>query len=149
MITVPTLPTDNLYKFLALAGLVIVVLSDVLQNARMSAINEKLDALRVEAAGTDAESKSIDADLARGSALTSHERELLWQRRREHTLHLAESGARLAIVDRLITEQHDIQVWSDVASAIGAVLMILGFGLWYHKVQVYQDRLLRAQAKDT
>jgi hypothetical protein len=116
MVSIPNLPTDNLYKFLALAGLTILVLSVVLPAIRSKAIYDQLDQTQLDLAAVEGESQNIDADLKRMD-LSASEREQLWQRRREHAIHLATNGARIAAVQRLSRTLNRFQ-WEELLGGL-------------------------------
>jgi hypothetical protein len=146
MLNVPNLPTDSLCKFVALSGLTLVVLSTVLPRLWMGAIWDKFDQLRIDMAVADAEGRNLDTDLRRVS-LSAHAQELLWQRQRERVVHVATNSGRAATLQRLTNDLSSTELYEVVGGLGGILLLVTGFALWYSRVQVHQDQVLRSQAQ--
>jgi len=70
---VPTLPTDNLYKFMALSGLAIVIFSFVFPMIRMSEIKLKLVEVETQTELLEIETKDYEF---RFNELKSHKQEM-------------------------------------------------------------------------
>ena len=119
----PTLPTDNLYKFIALFGIVIILFSFYLpfQSAKKSQ-----ELLRE----VDSVSKVINL------------------MPKEERVKAYETTFKKLEELKLILEQ-DKSFYMGVlvvGVAIGTTLTIVGFSMWYKKVQKYQDMILENQA---
>src|SRR2546426_11210194 len=124
MLTVPNLPTDNLYKFVALSGLTLVILSVAVWVARGNALSDKLDQLWVEQAAIGEEIKSLEADVDRGGRKPSpslKEAEAVHQRTQELAVRVATSTARATIALRLAREQTALTWWTTAGMIAGAV----------------------------
>lgn len=137
MITLPAPPTDNLYKFVALFGLLIALgsggaafkLSVERENANRNAEARALTALR-------------EADrLSRSSAAGD----------REHAAAIADSVRRLAdsveaAADRLDERPSFVMPALLVAMVVGSAISAVGFVFWYQRFQRYQDQSIRRGA---
>lgn len=72
----PNLPTFNLYKFVALAGLALTVLSVALPTVQRNAVAEKIDQLRVDTAVMEAEQQNVLKDIELAKRLADAGREM-------------------------------------------------------------------------
>ena len=137
MITVPAPPTDNLYKFLALFGLAIVIAAggmagklqldheDVERNTEARALASPLEADRLTRS-------SNPADRARGVALA------------DTVTKLADSVQ--AVADRLKAKPSKTLPTLICIALAGVAVSTVGFILWYCRFQRYQDRIVERQA---
>jgi hypothetical protein len=151
-------PTDNLYKFLSIFGLVLIVTSGI-------ALSESIDkgALIFDEELRQIESKStadfnfkqaLDAKLALvtktkdfGSAEFSKELTAIEEDidRKRNTL----SELHSQIYKRSVAKIK-LDILETIASAgllVGILLSGVGFVLWYIRVQVFQDAKLRREAE--
>jgi hypothetical protein len=175
MMTIPSLPTDNLYKFIALSGLVLMLFSatypvhqvfelrerkaqtdeevEVLR-IEVTALMEKVARLEKEVDAFDKETKEAretdrDKDLVKSRAAEFRARSA---EIRQANLELEMRSARLAVKHRLL---------SDIATNVLIVIVVLGvfgtaglfmaswgFRAWYFRVQRLQDLLLNKQLTD-
>src|SRR6266446_6205472 len=111
MVAIPNLPTDNLYKFVALAGLSIVVLSVVLATAQHNATGDKIDQSNIDVAVLTVEAKRLKEELELAVAQPrpwAHDQRLLRQRQVELDARVAALVARRAILQRLAEQQGDV-----------------------------------------
>lgn len=196
-------PTDNLYKFIALTGLLLLIISVVLPAYAIVTMEMKrLDVVRelnktsatldeaknlgveAEAATHDAHAASslVDAAVARYKAMpkSKHpsrqeaterlrrldEIEAATQRLRDASQKLQSKTEELG---RKTAEAQTRNIETDyqnelletinlgfivskilllIGSLVGIVLALLGFILWYRKVQVFEDRVLQKTATD-
>jgi hypothetical protein len=151
MLAVPNLPTDNLYKFVALAGLTMVVLSLVLFAVAMNARWDTLDRLEVDQASLDAEITNLRSDLdvlAKQAHPSAGDLRALRQRQQDLVAHAAVMAAKAGILRRLREGLKELVLQMYVGAGLGGGIAAVGFMLWYRRVQVFQDQLLRAQAKE-
>lgn len=196
-------PTDNLYKFIALTGLLILIISVVLpayalvtmEMKRLEVVRElnktsatldeaKSLGVEAEAATHDAHAASsqVDAAVARYKAMpkSKHpsrqeaterlrrldEIEAATQRLRDASQKLQSKTEELG---RKTSEAHTRNIETDyqnevletinlgfvlskilllIGSLVGLVIALLGFVLWYRKVQAFEDRVLEKTATD-
>ena len=61
--TLPNLPTDNLYKFTFLGGLTIIIASCILYVIQVTSVTEKVDKIGIETATTSAELEFLNYDI--------------------------------------------------------------------------------------
>jgi hypothetical protein len=138
MLTTPAAPTDNLYKFIAIFGLSIVVAAGSFA-AKLQLDRE--DASRVVEARALAETRQAE-QLTKSSDPAE----------RAHGVALADSVIRqadsaIALADRL-NEKPSKTMPALVATTIaGALISAVGFGLWHRRFQKYQDIIIQRQAK--
>ena len=139
------LPTDNLYKFMAIAGLSIALFSIYLMFTRAEQGTLRVDQLERESTVLLEEENQI---------------ELAWERLKEKAGPSSKSleDARNEIKKRKARMHEDVQaakrfaelnLWLikqlRVASIVGVLLAVVGFFLWYFRVQKYLDIAIREQ----
>lgn len=146
MAPLPQLPTDNLYKFLALTGLVLVVTSGYLNFEALTKW-EKVEF---------AFGRSADRALSRVKQASSVVDSFQNTRKADSALNALQSvfDSEKAVDDSIIklhtTERAEWKAllethFLDWMWYSGWVLPVSGFSLWYWKVQRFQDRQLAAQ----
>ena len=162
MSPIPSLPTDNLYKFCAVAGSVAIVVSvlvafqawrDLLgQQFSMRTLVEEQADREFDYKIADAVSKPwwrTDDERAHPDVEATKTAELEEQARRLKTV-VAESGKRLeAERDRLNRARYDlgiIALGAGIFMLLGVALVIYGFRKW-HVLQLKQDQLLELELK--
>ena len=146
----PTLPTDNLYKFLALTGLVVALASVIFPYSKeydsaidMMEILQERKLLVIETKYLKVEVEAIRKTETHGDA----------------SIQLLEKLKEIELRDALLTakrEQQDyiqlhielLNKYSKRSFVIGIILSALGFLLWYFKVQRYQDKRLKKRGDD-
>lgn len=155
-----TAPTDSLYKFLAIGGLIGVVTLAIWATHRIDLLTDKrweleLDVTKteVEAAASERTISSLEEDLKilesgpHDTAVfdqTLAEFKKVWHERR---LRLEEVKIKLKRVREIAAI---VQRDYDLARALGAAFIVqsfLGFWWWYLRVQRYQDEILMLQAQ--
>lgn len=184
MITVPTFPTDNLYKFMALAGMLFFCISLIYPEYRRietrdstAAVQKEIDKYFVE---NDKSIDRLEKLKEQINMVAAEEKELrkaldkkLLTRREienadESRIAMSNNLSRIIKENKSINEQMDlrnIEISTSMAtirnqqfdlSQINTALKILGrfslglttlgFLLWYHKTQSFQDKVLKEQA---
>jgi len=150
----PNLPTDNLYKFLALAGLAIAVLSFWHAEGKLSEIKYKIASLegdvglmKVYEDALQKNRDSIRASIKRKS-VSDEEMKELYKQHHEYLLKNAEFQAKTKFVLVLIEEGKRVSTLSIWIETIGVLISYIGFQLWYIRVQKPNDMLLRKQLED-
>lgn len=147
----PNLPTDNLYKLIAITGLLLtvgaIVLSVVVTERfveREHEYSESVDSLEVQVSGgrdaldrlakSSGNSKSSAAIAEVSSALSRQENARVAVAKAERKFQHAERQAKF-------------WDWTFVVLvSIGIFLQFLGFSLWYYRLQRYQDAQLKSEA---
>jgi hypothetical protein len=147
----PSLPTDNLYKFMALCGLFLVVFGLVFPSTRIDELNLKAIEINTQAEVLRIEIDDLeyDTDLwAKKVTLNPEETDLLRKRTREIKIRTAEITGRMEQHNILrITIEHYWRVLK-VTIWVGFILSLVGFYCWYFLVQRPNDLLLRKQIKE-
>lgn len=166
-------PTDNLYKFIAISGLAILLASTIipflrlwqleLRRARIGArINHSMLILSRRAPGIDEALKLTKQIQSAGDTVDEETREL-WIRQydsitqywtdaeaeqiRQIEQEEKETAIALAESEALAGQVKDI--WSLALSGLGVGLGLtgLGFWLWWARVQKFEDKILRHRAE--
>lgn len=114
------LPTDNLYKFMALFGLVIIICSAVFKYMAITNIQATISELRIEQATLKVVvADSSELEIAKAKLLATQEK-------------------------LVMSEAYDHR--ATVFLFAGILLSIAGFVLWYMKTQRLLDKLLKQEA---
>jgi len=157
---IPNLPTDNLYKFMAIFGLVIIIsgfyfyttIIDKYSLAASSLIKEEgilkieteylsdevaLLETRIEIANGQGDKNILNNVLADYKAVKDE----LKQKE------IARESIEQKIYDLEFIEKdvNAIKAYHFGAIGLGMVLMVYGFWLWYSKLQYYQDLIIRRE----
>ena len=166
----PNIPTDNLYKFLAIAGLVILISSNALYIIFGGRImNTAQEWLRIGAVNTF-EKQIITADINTSKrkiaelekslqAANPSEKQILSEQVQAEKNILKSGNAKLEDISKnFVSMNNSINTdWfkTEVAyvkwtlilgNIIGTVATITGFYLWYTKLQKYQDKMIKQKA---
>jgi hypothetical protein len=164
-------PTDNLYKFIAIAGLVLLVgpwfvyfpesrelSARSFQTQRRIASNQKqVELTNAEAVALGrqlSELNKIESQtLPPGSPDSDKRRDLkarneaLQQRLATSQVNAAETGVDTVEITELQTQAKRLLVSSVFFTIAGALLSLLGFYLWFTRVQRFEDAALVTRAK--
>ena len=170
----PNLPTDSLYKFCALAGIAVILISFFLVERLISELQGKVVNYVLEVRRAKIELTYLLKEQERLESLIENSKQVKNKKRRD-------SGDKFAIEysneevkqsylalrqARKMTElkNAEIEVARDenfrliekarhawyveiMAVSIGSILTVYGFLNWRRKIQVYQDAILKAQAE--
>ena len=157
MINPPNIPTDNLYKFMAIAGLSLMVVSTIWFEGERKEAFARSDNVRLQIKILDVEKQYLKTEtdtsqelLLRATDLPSKEllkriedsNQSLQSRKKDLELKEAEVESQREVVNRIITKLELARFIYMVAIICGIALMAVGFWLWYWRSQIYQDRLL-------
>jgi len=154
---IPSLPTDNLYKFLAIAGLVIIVLSVVGPWSRYEQLTSKTIEVETQTSIYKKGIASVELAIMKlkeewKKAKSEKERELLQSRLdelqrqiRQLEIIIPEIAGKKALHQRFMETTAIFVVAGACGLVLGVVLSIVGFVLWYRRVQRYQDAILKQQ----
>ncbi len=122
----PNLPTDNLYKFLALAGLTLGLFSFVFPNIQEHDVSRVLweTKIDIDVAGEQLR-KPIKDDEMRILDL-------------QHNLRIQQAQAKnkTMLLGELTNELAEVRFFSKIGIVLGLVLSCCGFSLWYVKLQI-------------
>ena len=158
--SLPNLPTDNLYKFMTIAGLVVIVAGGIwFRDVRREVIN-RADEIQLKSRVLDIELKHLTEDLKRyQQVLTSQLNSLQHGERPTFKVQNFEDPLRSreeAVEIKKAEIDHEREVLRDnvgefrgaralfiVMCLVGCGITAIGFRLWYTRLQIYQDRLVR------
>lgn len=160
---IPNLPTDNLYKFVSITGVFLALVCFLAMEYRFSQQAE-LDTeviLGIEALGHfmrgldsvhqlpeekhahEKQNKSIKPD---HDPLLSKRYEALEARVKNIDQEIMGLRKKSEIAENHSQRTQRIRPLLLVAGLIGIALACIGFYLWYHRLQKYQDFLIKVQA---
>jgi hypothetical protein len=117
----PSLPTDNLYKFMALSGIILIISSFYIVWDHAERSQELVRELKTGLAVENTYSDNQGSDLS--------------------NLKL-----KLEELEHILNQKPTYMTFLLIGQIIGLALSIIGFGLWYLRVQKYQDIILAKQA---
>jgi exopolysaccharide biosynthesis protein len=146
---IPNLPTDNLYKFMALSGLFILILSVVYPLYRENELTQRLLAL-------EGEIEVLNVDIIFQTELAKNTKRHSFSlsdpdipqilRFKEASVKIETQRKQLLFLSSEI-EKYKRFRWIGVFC--GMALILSGFMLWYYRVQRFQDILLYREATKT
>lgn len=151
----PIPPTDNLYKFAAIAGIVAVLSTQFLWWSLVREywdknfdLQPKVAALSLEIAKTFEASARIAQELEATKDPAVRERLRAMMRKEVEVtdalrVRATENTATVARLAKLVEWIWFAMILAMVGSAAGFTLAFWGFYRWYWRVQVYQDRAIR------
>jgi hypothetical protein len=153
--TVPPLPTDNLYKFLALSGLVLCGVCFWYPHAQIYRLLGDDIRWRTDAEVVKIQYEYLKADIERlgkvpTNSLSAAEVAELRQRNQQLEVARAELDGKRQQIIITLDELRGLQHLRKAGLAFGMFLWLLGFWLWFRRVQLPLDAMLRKQvsAKD-
>ena len=126
----PSIPTDNLYKFVAIAGLVMILAGLIIPQLTIRKVDELVST-------TEGILKYLENAKEAGRDLPHEKREDMISLIRQN-IELGRSGIRQWKFESML------------ASAIivtGVIFAFLGFLLWYFRVQRHMDKILVIKAR--
>jgi len=165
--SLPTPPTDNLYKFMAVVGLIAILASVIYPRLRL----ESMDDLQAEAASKAAEvsdlqekmvadaknlQAAIDADIAAGgpkakivdikaSPSTVSQAAILQEASVDETIRLSELNKMTFKLKSGFDRYKQWRDFCDLVFGVGLIMSLLGFVMWFRS-QRLQDKMLLKQA---
>ena len=159
---IPNLPTDNLYKFIALSGIVLIILSLVLPNVEVTKLENKQEesSLAVPALQKQINDLNLSLSILESDTATTSMNKLSKQdltKLRERIIELANKtyDARAEFDQNKIKSDsvgssinklsQELSFYSYLMN-MGFVLMITGFILWYFRLQKYLDLIVKKEA---
>jgi len=169
----PTPPTDNLYKFQALSGLTIIVLTvwflaGQLNDVLLQCIDARNDITRLELEMSNVKQdiKLLVDNMSRmDESLTNvvtqnqkdnavaklnkygEQRQELQTQERDILLKGNAIEAKAYLIDWEKSKVEILGILGVFAIAFGLILSIHGFRNWYKKIQVYQDQILKNESE--
>ncbi len=148
--TIPTLtpPTDNLYKFLAITGLVFTIFCVVYPTSFLTPSNSTIALLNTDLRKLEADYEYLQQNITRQALnaqttvddITSQPQTQQQLLEIEHTIIQLDELLKQEV--RQIKHLETIRKILYYLSLLGGIITGSGFSLWYSKVQKYQDKLL-------
>lgn len=143
------LPTDNLYKFMALSGVALTIFSCVFPLWMEFSTWEKMDPLRIDIAVMQVEVENFKKNISNidFNNLSADQEKDLGQKTESLSLKNAEIGAKLGILKYYSFRSTLILILMFVPAFLSIFLANAGFVRWYNKLQKYQDEIIETEAK--
>lgn len=140
--TIPTLPTDNLYKFMAVSGLLASLVGwlapEVLHFQYVEALTHDTEQQIKKTMESEFESNPALADKLREIAMQVFKKSI-----REGTL--SENSSVLVSIQK---DKYDAaRILGNRVLSVGLSFSLVGFVLWWFKVQRLQDSILKAELR--
>lgn len=155
---IPTLPTDNLYKFIALSGLLIVLVSFFIPICIMHQVNMQRFDIEADVNVAIEESRRLEnkTNLLRQSmkdkSITKEEARLKNDEfdkiSEKNTMNGIRLKSQLNKLKFTIEEIKDLKWLVLIGCGLGVVIAWAGFLLWYKRLQKYQDIIIRNEVAE-
>jgi uncharacterized membrane protein len=148
MPTFPNLPTDNLYKFFAISGLFIVILSVTIPYFQEHDLATQAIQIQQDEAILSKELKylqtEIDIAIDKGEILDLQN--YVFEKLKALDIKVTELDTKKKLLQNLENELTNLSKYRTVGVSIGVAILIIGFSLWYYCLQRYQDLIIKLQA---
>lgn len=135
-----SLPTDNLYKFMALAGILVAMLSIAMCFWAIRSLTLRLHQLDIEVAEVEVYERYLRDLSATGdqSKIADAQHEFLRQAL-DVELKLAQAGQKVKHCDFYLREIWVFHILMAVGVGLGVTLACIGFDLWYDRLKIHLD----------
>lgn len=143
MINTSTVPTDNLYKFLALSGLSAAVVLMVSLELTIHDISIKASELKALLTIVEKETARHKTEDAKG---IESDNPIETNRYLRYLEHLEDLERGMELNKTLLANFRSFRIVSYLFILTFILQSIFGFTLWYHKLQKYQDAILKNEA---
>ena len=156
--SLPSLPTDNLYKFMTIAGLVVVVAGGIWFRDVRRELTSRVDEIQLKSQVLDIELKHLTEDMERYHQVFKSRLDSL-QHGERPTLKEVQNfedplrSRQEAVEIKKAEIDHEREILRDNrgARALFVLMCLVGFGitatglwLWYTRLQIYQDKFVRS-----
>lgn len=132
----PNLPTDNLYKFLALFGLILIVFSSYMFNQTPEKLYSDIDNLKVK---EQLLKIKVHGDSFKGNQLVNN--------KIEHLKDSLEFDATLKGLQRKVDRFPKLLYLYLILLLLGVAATIFGFIKWFFRTQKFNDLMLENESK--
>ncbi len=151
---IPNLPSDNLYKFICIGGLILSIssfLSIIYQNQqyanRMFDISYETKLIKEKKDHLINDLNSFEKHVDKMPVSTAQERlKEFKENMRQNELELIKVENSLERLDYFAKDQDSQNKFLKRMFNLGAFCMMIGFILWYTKLQRYLDLIVKRQA---
>lgn len=137
MIDLPSLPTDSLYKFLALSG-VVIVLSSVYFFMRMGSL------VKIKSFELMADMQKRDTEISFLEQQPERSKQEILKVRIDQNV----ATIKLKEFKWLTYQLVIVYLISSIGLFAGTSMAYQGFNLWYSKIQIHQDKILEFQVQN-
>jgi hypothetical protein len=142
---IPNLPTDNLYKFLALTGIIILIFSIAVTEIRLTELESESDYYLTQKGELYFDIQSLNSDLDR---ITDKEIFELKRLKNEIRIRVFKLSRTKELLLKKSKQTRTVFRWSIFGVLSGLLISVFGFVLWYNRVQRYLDYKLKLETKD-
>jgi uncharacterized membrane protein len=142
---IPNLPTDNLYKFLALTGIIILIFSIAITETRLTELESESDYYLTQQGELYFDIQSLNSDLDR---ITDKEIFELKRLKNEIRIRVFKLSRTKELLLKKSKQTRTVFRWSIFGVLSGLLISVFGFVLWYNRVQRYLDYKLKLETKD-
>jgi len=140
-------PTDNLYKFLAISGLMIFCFFVIWPELQ----TYKLEQRKIEILGEQEVIKheidyiNQDLDRIKQGEITFEKFFPILKQSREIAIKTAQISTKSKLLELTNARLKKITFFTPIGIALGLIMTLNGFALWYFKIQIWQDKAIRKE----
>jgi hypothetical protein len=148
---IPAIPTDNLYKFLALSGIALVIISLLYPEHAIRGLKTQSINAQTELSVLNAEAKDISSDIAdlkNMKSIAVDKLDDLSRKNNELRIRGLRAGGEVRKIEFFATQESKLLAYSRPLFWLGCAMSFFGFLLWYVKVQRPADALVKKQAPE-
>jgi hypothetical protein len=146
MIDYAKLPTDNLYKLLAISGLLIAAVSVAWPMHLINDLEVQAIELNKDLKTLEFQTDLLDRQVSRHqNASKQEEIGPHWDALKQQKLRAFELEATIEKLDTVVRQTRMVRWACYIGAPTGLLAAIAGFSLWYSKGLRHQDRLLQYQ----
>lgn len=149
MAPIPDLLTDNLYKFLALSGLALVLFSASFPPVVISRVHERMERIEAELVPLRVDLNAVKREVARlqqSPTPTTVEVAAIQSRLDQREVRHELLALKLTSLKRAVRYLNRLIAWMIAGLSTGITMALAGFWLWYKRLQVHQDTIVRLEA---
>ncbi len=144
-----TPPTDNVYKFFAIAGIAVALFVPSFCYVQLNAVLDQEDKIEEELTAIRLEISFYkeDLDSTRNKNQTGEDQARILEAGRNLAKRNALQGQKLQTIHRLNSRNKYLPIVAVIGLVIGACMAISGFYLWYVRLQKFQDEITKREAQ--
>ncbi len=148
----PNIPTDNLYKFLAIGGLVVSFFSIVYPIGKLLELDFQLADFKAGREEINIERNFLNKEieiLEKKESVDSNEIKVIRDKLLQQELKEADFNAQAEKIQVSFKWIQNFKWLAIMGSLLGMILEVIGFSAWYLRVQHPQDQLLEKQLAES